>query len=438
MKFLLILLSLLLATAALAVGVASAAGADVLDPAFGVGGVVRLAPPEGAESTLGPTGVSSFGPAADGPVYVLGNRYECDDHGGQCEYVYSLGRYESDGSRDEAFGGAGPAGVPLPGALRYSVTADEGAALVVGFAGKGVVLRRFTADGAPDPSFGSAGVARVRCACSGEAHLRVLIEPDDKILIEVDSSARPGISYENGTLVRLTRLLPDGSVDRGFGTAGTARFKIHGPGAPTSAVAAAGDATLIGGSGFAFEDACCGRRHIYLRRVLGDGRLDRPFDRNVTRSLKRLEIRGRFPTLTAVVKSTQGTIDLLGYAGEEGGGFDLRLHADGRPVADFGTRGVRHLPFTVAGAVRGVDGAIFAVGAPGRYSELDYHAFRILAGGGLDPAYRRGKGIAVPITGVRMGLTALEGGRRVLVTDNGDSYCRYACPPNPTMVRFLE
>ena len=172
--------------------------------------------------------------------------------------------------------------------------------------------------------------------------------------------------------------------------------------------------------------------------MTADGKADHRFDRNARRSLKRIEIRGRFPTLTAVVEGDDGTISVLGYGNETGGGFDMRLRADGRLDKGFGHGGVLHLPFTVSGAVGGIDGAIFAVGSPGKnpYGR-GTHAFRILREGGLAPGYRRGHGIEVPIGGTRMAVTSLGNGR-VLVTDNGNSYCREACPPKPAMARFLE
>ncbi|HKZ13675.1 MAG TPA: hypothetical protein VJL81_07515 [Solirubrobacterales bacterium] len=235
--------------------------------------------------------------------------------------------------------------------------------------------------------------------------------------------------------MRLTRLLPDGAVDRRFGTAGTLRFAIHTPGEPHAVVTDAVDGILVGGFGSAGPAGCCGRRHIYLRRVTGEGRLDRRFDAGAARSLKRLAVPGKYPALVALVPGRGGTVSALGYTGERGG-FDLRLGRDGKVLSGFGTRGVLHLPFTLEGAVEGTDGAVFAVGALDK-RPYGYRAFRILANGALDPAYNRGRGVGVPISGVRTGLAALDGGR-VLVTDNGNHYCRYACSSTPTMVRFLE
>jgi hypothetical protein len=423
--------------ATLAVAVAGAAAATThpgLDRSYGENGVVHVVPPEAPDAPA-TAGVQSFGPAPDGSAYVIASGYICAK-GANCGYEYFLGRYAAGGGQDAGFGGAPGGFVPLPSAGRYSVIADEGAALVVGFSAKGIALRRFTAAGAPDQGFGTAGTAAIACGCGGEAHLHAFVEPDGKILVEVDQAV--GFVFEDGTRVRLTRLLPNGRLDRSFGKSGTASFAIHGPGAPTSVATTAGDATLIGGSGFAILEPCCGRRHIYLRRVSSDGRLDRRFERNASRSLKRIEIRGKFPTLTAVVAEDDGTISVLGYGNETGGGFEMRLRADGRLAPGFGRGGVRHLPFTVSGAVGGIDGAIFAVGSRGRNPyEGDRRAFRILRGGGLDPGYRRGHGIAVPISGTRMAITALGDGR-AMVTDNGNSYCREACVPDPTMVRYLE
>ena len=417
----------------LAVGVASAAPAAGIDTSYGQGGVVEVTGPDGRHSAEGayPLNVNSFGPAADGSAYVVGSVYECAK---ACEDTYFLARYGSDGSKDAGFGGTGT--VPLPSGSRYSVLAGEdGGALVVALVGKAIEVRRFAASGASVTEFGEGGVVRLPCAGCGASQLHLLAESEGRILVDVETSVPNDGFYERATEVRLTRLLADGAPDRSFGAAGTARLAIHGPGKPTAEITLAGDATLLGGG--------LGRlglnekvEHLYLRRVAADGRPDRRFDRNAKASLRRLAGLGKHLELVSLVQGPGGTIDVLGSGKGGSVGFFLRLRADGRLAGGFGSRGLLRPPFTPYVAVDGGRGSVFAVGSSTlrRYGG-DYRAYRVLAGGGLDPAYRRGAGIEVALGGVRIGATALaEGG--VMVTDNGNHYCRSGCPSTPAMVRF--
>lgn len=421
-------LVLVVLSTALAVTAASASGtrgAAGLDSTYGDGGVVKVAPPGPPPEASPYANLDSYGPAADGSTYLLSSVYLCRPSCGHVEY---LGRYESDGSRDESFGGNGSVALPEVG-TNYSVVADgTGQAVVASFAAKAVVVQRFTSDGAPVTGFGTDDLVRLPCDCK-YPQVRLIAEPGGRVLVEVNTSA--GSFEEPATRVRLTRLQSDGTVDSSFGTAGTVRFTVHGAGEPSSVVRAAGDATLIGGPGMA---GCCGPRQVYLRRVSEGGQVDRGFDRNAARSVRRVATLGRHPTLAALVPRHDGTIAAVGSS-KEGQGFYLRLRRDGRLAAGFGTRGLLALPFSPESAVGGVGGSVFAVGANQAYG--GYRAFRILSGGGLDPAYKGAAGIQVPLDGVRIRATSLGKGR-VLVTDNGNSYCRSACRAEPAMARFLE
>lgn len=419
--------------AAALVGVAGAKSAAGIDHAYGHEGVVQVTGP-GMPQTTSSEGtpsaylyVRSLAAAADGGAYVLGEESRCTASVGCSESTF-LERYESDGARDETFGTGNFVSLPPEGATKTSVLADgAGRALVAGVVGKEVAIRRFTATGRPDPGFGGDGVVRIPCACAvGQLHL--LNESGGRTLVDIDTPIR---FYERGTMVRLVRLESDGSVDRSYGRRGTVQFTVHGPGEPRTVVRGAGDATLVGGSG---GKGCCGPRRVWLWRVSGKGRVDGRFSRAATRSLRQLSAINRFPTLAAIVPAGRGGLALLGSTSKTGVGFFLRLRDDGRLARGFGEGGLLSLPFAVESAVGGTGGATFAIGYDGSGG---YKAFRILADGELDPAFGGAHGVDAPLSGIRIHATSLGDGR-VMVTDNGNSFCRSACTSRPAIARFLE
>jgi uncharacterized delta-60 repeat protein len=424
--------------ALLVVAVAGATAATThpgLDPTYGHGGVVRVTAPE-VPQTSSPEGfpsaslyVTSFGAASDGSVYALGSSAGCTAEvcSGSKEF---LERFEADGRRDEAFG-AGNKVTLTDEATHQSVTTDSaGQALVAGLNGKTLEIRRFKTDGSPDTGFGADGVFKLHCACL-ESQIHLLPQPGGQILLDVNTPIR---FYELGAHVRLVRLNSDGSMDEAFGSGGTTRFTISGSGEPHAVVEAANGATLIGGSG---GRGCCGVDRVYLRRVSAAGRLDGRFGRAAARSLKRLGELGKHPGLAALVPRGNGSIAVLGTSKGGREGFYLRLRADGGLGSGFGDRALLHLPFTVESAVGGAEGSVFAVGSSRSHLYGAFRTFRILADGSLDSRWRGAGGRRLPLSGIRVHLTSLGDGR-VMVTDNGNSFCRSACVARPAIARFLE
>jgi hypothetical protein len=426
----LVLAVLFAALAATVAGASRPNRAPGVDPTYGDGGVVKVPSPAPLGESVYYYVAGSFGPAADGSTYVLSSVYGCTPACGSSEF---LSRYESDGARDESFGGTGE--VALPAGTHYSVITDgAGRAVVADLADNAVWIRRFTSDGTPVAGFGSEGAVRIPCHRRYPG-VRLLAESGGRTLVEINTgTVRHGGVYREGAQVRLTRLRPDGTPDPSFGQAGTVTFTIYGPGEPHSVVRTAGDATLLGGSG---GTGCCGQRGIYLWRVNGEGGVERRFSHAATRSLRQVKTLSSHPSLATVLPREDGTIGMIGTTNPEGHGFYLRLRGDGRPVAGFGKGGLLRLPFSVESAAAGRGGSVFALGTPAKTPYGPYRAFRVLAGGRLDPAYKGATGLKMPLRGVRIHATPLGGGR-LLITDNGNFYCRSGCPSEPAMTRFLE
>jgi hypothetical protein len=411
-------------SALLVVAVAGATAATTrpgLDRSYGTDGVVQVPPPfsRNPESF---NGFGGFTAAADGDAFVFG----AGAAGGEAHELVL--RFDHAGRRDNSYGGRGV--LVLPDAREgFTAFADRKARLVTGaLMPDRVLLRRFTFAGRPDRSFGKGGVESVPCRCGGRPALRLFEIGDGRILVDLNREVGRGGQYDGATQVRLTELLPDGRLDRGFGRAGSLGFRIPRRGPLRVVTPTPGGAILLGGPG---------RPHhvpVYLWRVTRDGRVDGAFVRAAARSIKRLGALGRSPELGAIVPTARGGVAALGSAGGERG-FILRLRADGEPDRTLAGRGARRLPFTVQAAIGGVGGAIFAVGR-GRHG-YHYRAFRILGGGALDPSYHGAKGRGVPLTGAGINVLS-QGSGRALVVGRGTTYCRSGCGPHPAMARFRE
>jgi hypothetical protein len=417
-----IVAALLAVFAVLAIGASGATRKPGLDLFYGHQGVVRLKAPLRGNNTSR-LWVHGFAAAPDGAAYVFGEEVACGDKSCNQEV---LTRYGRGGAPDRGFDGDGT--VTLPPKSNPTVTADGAGRALIGTAhGHTVTVRRLKTNGKPDPSFGQAGVATFRCRCNYPG-LRLFIAPGNRILVDATVALTRRGKEGAASRVVLTRLLPDGKVDRGYGRNGSVGLVIPHPYPIRAAAITPRGAILLGGSG------CCGPRQIYLDRVSPGGDDDRRFDRTVAHSVRRLNSYGEFPSLAAIVPRTDGTFDAIGSS-QERGGFDLRLNEAGRLVTGYGGRGVVHLPFVAEAAVAGAGGSIFVAGY--RPYQDGPRVFRILSDGRLDPAYRRGNGIVVPLSGSPVRVAAQDGGR-FLVTDKGERFCREGCGPEPAMARFLE
>jgi uncharacterized delta-60 repeat protein len=395
---------------------AAAAGPAGIDTGWGDAGIAKVTPPFGKETGFY-FSARQFAAAPDGGAYVFG----------QAAGRGYLERFGPAGTRDGRFGGSGVVTVGNPG-HPHGLLADGASRVLVGeLEGAELAIRRFTIAGKLDPSFGGTGIVGLRCGCEG-SWVRLLRAPRGRIFVVAFRRIGKGAPAGPGTAVTIARLRSDGRLDPGFGKGGVAHLVLRHPGEPRVVTAGPAGEVLFGGS------KAGGPREIWLERVTPRGRLDRAFGRTARHSALRLSVLGEFPTLAAVVPRADGGLEAIGTS-ENRSGFQLRVDRNGRLARSFGKRGLMRLPFTVDSAVPGIHGAIFVVGEAKVYS--GYDAFRILADGRLDPAYGGAQGIEIPVYGVRA-HAASQGRGRVLVTDNGNVWCRSGCAAEPSMVRFRE
>lgn len=145
-----------------------------------------------------------------------------------------VARYLPNGSRDRAFGEEGKLQRTLPGVKARVTSASfdqDGRVLVAGFTGLpdthfDMLVARFGTDWAPDASFGFDGSAVVDFGTGSDAGQQLLVDEVGRIVVAGAVDAPFGESDP-----ALLRLLPDGSVDAGFGSDGMVRLATgKGPG----------------------------------------------------------------------------------------------------------------------------------------------------------------------------------------------------------------
>lgn len=153
---------------------------------------------------------------ADGKLVVCG--YSLDDVG----YGMVVARYNADGSPDAGFGNMGklrltPGGGGDERANSVRVQPD-GSIVLAGISGDGndfgVAVVRLLPNGTYDAGFGTNGFVLVPFGASDWTQPSIALQPDGKIVIGADNTA--SLSAD----VKVIRLLPNGTLDAAFGSAG--------------------------------------------------------------------------------------------------------------------------------------------------------------------------------------------------------------------------
>lgn len=206
--------------AALVPAAAHARPGDV-DATFGVGGQSVFAPPGSGGSTS-----RGLAEQADGKLLVSG--FGWLEAGGSATAI--LLRLNENGGLDRAFGDQGI----VRSALRFSaadpIVLGDGRIVLVGDAISGptsttIAAVRLLPDGRPDPSFGSDGLATAHGGDgTGPATVWGGILQSDGRLVLLGKADPPG--GPDGWATVAVRLLPDGSLDRSFGTDGWSRLDV--------------------------------------------------------------------------------------------------------------------------------------------------------------------------------------------------------------------
>jgi uncharacterized delta-60 repeat protein len=283
--------------------------------------------------------------------------------------VMDLVRYNADGSLDGTFGSGGVVVSKFntngwSAAALYSSTDTTGNAKKIVEAGSSS-LARFNANGTVDTSFGKKGLVTV---ASTSNIVGVVIQPaDGKIVIAGNTS---GVNFV------LTRYNPDGTLDKTFGSGGTATLTAQGvPGGPVleGLVLQADGKFVVGGEG-SWPSTL-----LALARITPNGALDTTFGGGSgylttsfgTNDISHIRL-ALYPT-TGPDTADAGKIEAAATITGNPGGINsnqiavARFNADGSPDSAFGQAGQVVTPFPTGGgmawatAVQG-DGKIIVAG----------------------------------------------------------------------------
>jgi len=239
------------------------------DPDFGVNGISAVIPNMVVSDAL---------IQKDGKIIITGTPNE-DGYG-----AVTLARFNSDGSRDTSFGVNGVATRPSSGyesQQPYMALQNDGKILILklardennpnGAAGVDFLLIRFNADGSIDNSFGNNGSILTDINNSDESNARILVQPDDKIIITGTTSSCPYGCY--GGVV--TRYDANGLLDESFSEDGKLVLDL---GNDFNSILAAflldGDKLILAGTSGNYSVGV----NFILAHINSDGTLDNSFD----------------------------------------------------------------------------------------------------------------------------------------------------------------
>ena len=283
------------------------------DPSFGTGGRAfvdlggRL---DSAKSTA---------IAPNGDVLVGGTRANVYSRGSDA--TPAIARLNPDGSVDRSFGDDGVRVLrPYTESGVYDIApAPDGG--VIGLTGAEEVLGdelwKLTADGSIDRSFGKRGVVALfvpslRTGVVLLAEMEVL--PNGRILLA--GTGEPGGAQPRPNLAEVTRLLPNGKVDRSYGHRGWAVAKI-GSAFVEAMTTLPGGSLLLTASSYNSENETS---QLDAVAFAGDGRLDRHFGRG---GRLRLSLGGWNLAESVTALGRRGVV--AGRVGRHGGSWLLTL-----------------------------------------------------------------------------------------------------------------
>jgi uncharacterized delta-60 repeat protein len=171
--------------------------------------------------------------ARDGSIVVVGRSSDYRS--------LSVARLKADGAPDPSFSGDGMASFSPTGQNRilgdpHVAVLSDGSIILAGLDYSGttwdekLLLVKFDPDGTLDQSFGTDGVINTPSE-SSRAVNDLVVDSKDRILIS-DGIGRGLFEGHPESVSEVTRLLPDGQPDEGFGTGGTLRVVTQVDGVP--------------------------------------------------------------------------------------------------------------------------------------------------------------------------------------------------------------
>ncbi|MBV8036348.1 hypothetical protein [Roseateles sp.] len=301
-----------------------------LDTSFGNGGRVGTAFNNGSRS--GEALAVAVQP--DGKILVAGTSDQ-----GASGYDFALARYNADGTLDASFGTGGRVTTSFGNGddKAYALLLQPDGKIVLGggsnqgATGNDFALARYLPNGSLDAGFGNGGKVLTAIGAGGKSETVYAL-----VLQTVAGAARIVAAGGEGDFIAAA-YRDDGTLDAGFGTAGL----VHGlfgsvTGAARGIVVTADNKLVLAGH----RD-----HHVAAARLLPDGSLDAGFGSG-GRSVVVVNA-DNWDEATALVQQTDGKLLLGGWVYTLGTSADtvlLRLNADGSVDTGFGPGGLRVTP----------------------------------------------------------------------------------------------
>jgi uncharacterized delta-60 repeat protein len=265
------------------------------------------------------------------------------------------------------------------------------------------------ASGDLDPSFGSGGVVTTDFGGRGDVALGVAIQPDGKIVVAGNSSARDVFNVD----FALARYNPDGTLDSSFGSGGTILSDLG------SNIDAASDVLLQ--TDGKIVAAGTSNRQFGVARYTAAGALDSGFGSG---GIVRTSFGGGFDQAWGVARQPDGKLVVVGTGGPSADILVARYNADGSLDGGFGSVG------KVVTDLGSFDQALEAVIADngkitvGGRSGGEFALVRYLPDGSLDPSFGSG-GIVTTDFGnldLAFAIAADPSGRIVAAGQSGSDF----------------
>lgn len=335
-----------------------------LDAAFSTGSADGLpAGVAGLSLSAGKDYLRAMALQADGKAVVAGIARAPDGTANA-----AVARFNTDGTPDAGFGIGGVASVSLgrgDDTARAVAVQPDGKIVVAGTTQgadglSDIAALRLNSDGTPDATFGTGGVFRLSLGEGDDTASAVAIQPDGKIVLAGTSEADSGLNR-----IAVARLNRNGTLDAGFGGAGTAGFPAGVVGLTLGAGDAAASALALQPDGrlvvVGTLQSADGSSDMAVARLNPDGTLDAGFGAGgaggLPAGVAAISLGARDDTPYAVALQPNGRIVLAGtsYTGEGASRIAVvRLNASGTLDATFGAGSADGTPDGAVGLGLGV------------------------------------------------------------------------------------
>lgn len=303
---------------------------------YNADGIIDTTFSSGSGKVITDVGATLLGRAVavvDDKIFVAGNY----DNGANNDFF--LSKYNSDGSLDNTFPGAGSVITDLSGSNDYarSLAVQANKKMVAAGYTSGstndFALVRYNVDGSLDMSFSSDGILTADFAGGNDIASSVVIQADQKIIAA--GYSQNGSSYD----FSIVRYNTDGTLDNDFGTNGKITTDIQSSNDLIQSILIQPDNKIVA-VGYSYIDTLYA---ISMVRYEPDGQIDNSFGEN---GKVFTTVNGYYLIANSAAIQTDGKIIVSGFISDESSDFLLiRYNTDGTLDQTFGNNGMEKIDF---------------------------------------------------------------------------------------------